>query len=69
MLKPVLSELKVDVVGAWCPQCGNRDSYKETKAGCFYWLIVLFLFLLPLFFYPFLPRVWHCRRCKNEWRA
>lgn len=60
---------KIDETGAWCPKCGNRKSYKETKAGCLFWLIVLVLCLLPLIFYPFLPRVWKCQVCKNEWPA
>jgi len=60
---------KIDREGTWCPHCGNRDSSKETKDGCFYWILVVLFFALPLLFYPFLPRVWKCRVCRNEWRA
>lgn len=55
--------------GAWCPNCGNKDSFKKTQAGCFYWFVVVILCLLPLFLYPFLPRIWNCRVCLHQWRA
>ncbi len=61
--------LKIDAEGAWCPHCGNRQSYRHTKTGCFYWLMVILFFALPLILYPFLPRVWICRHCGHEWKA
>lgn len=62
-------EKKRDIEGSWCPQCGNRLSHKQTKAGCFYWIMVALFIFLPLILYPFLPRVWRCEVCKNEWPA
>jgi len=47
---------KADLTGAWCPQCGNRDSSRETKAGCLYMLLVLCSFGLALLLWPILPR-------------
>jgi rubredoxin len=59
---------KVDRSGAWCPHCGNRNSYKKTDGvGCLV-LGILFISILGILFIPFLPKSWHCRSCGNVWK-
>jgi len=60
---------KLNIQGSVCPACGNRYSSKHTEAGCFYWTMVALFVALPLILYPFLPRVWRCHQCGQEWRA
>jgi len=64
-----VSTTKEDKKGAWCPHCGNRNSWRETKAGCFYTLLCLLTLGGALLFWPLLPRTWHCNVCENEWKA
>ena len=60
---------KIDRAGAWCPHCGNRNSYKKSSgAGCLT-LGVLFISVIGLIFIPFLPKSWHCRECGNIWKG
>ena len=66
---PEATHAWVDRTGVWCPACKNRDSYKETQAGCLYQIFVLLTLGGALLLYPFLPRVWNCRVCKHQWRA
>lgn len=68
--RPILArEGKVDIVGAWCPHCGNRESAKKLDAGCVFWIFVLLTMGGALLLYPFLPRSWICARCRNRWKA
>lgn len=64
-----LKKTGIDRKGAWCPNCGNRDSYRIRRVGCFFWVLVVFTLGLPLLFYPWLPQAWRCERCSNEWKA
>lgn len=60
---------RVNKAGAWCPHCGNRNSYKSTSGvGCVV-MCILFITIIGLLFIPFLPKSWNCRECKHEWRA
>lgn len=62
-------EKKIDKRGAWCPNCGNRNSYKQTKGvGCIV-LCILFVTVVGLLFIPFLPKEWTCKECKHSWKA
>ena len=63
--KPVVNR-----TGNWCPNCKNRDSYKETEGtGCMVMVIIFISLGLGLILLPFLPKRWHCRVCGNEWKA
>ncbi len=54
--------------GAWCPHCGNRNSYsKSDGTGCLT-LGILFISLIGILFIPFLPKTWHCRECGHTWK-
>jgi hypothetical protein len=60
----------IDVQGAWCPHCQNRNSVKHTSGfGCVFWIVVLVSLGLGLIMIPFLPKTWRCLVCGNEWRA
>jgi hypothetical protein len=60
----------VNVQGAWCPHCKNRNSVKHTSGlGCVFWIFVLVSIGLALIMIPFLPKSWRCIVCGNEWRA
>lgn len=52
-----------------CPECGSHDITSHRDAGCGYWFIVLVLCMLPLFFYPFLDKVFVCKKCGTKWKA
>jgi hypothetical protein len=59
---------KVNKAGAWCPHCGNRNSYKtESGAGCLI-LGILFISLIGILLIPFLPKSWTCRECGHKWK-
>ena len=61
-------EKKVDRSGAWCPHCGNRNSYRKSEGvGCLV-IAILFITLIGILFIPFLPKSWHCRSCGNVWK-
>ena len=54
--------------GAWCPHCGNRNSYsKSGGVGCLT-LGILFISVIGILFIPFLPKTWHCRECGHTWK-
>lgn len=60
---------KVDRRGAWCPNCGNRDSTKDVSGmGCLV-MGVLFISIIGILLIPFLPKTWKCHQCGHEWRA
>ena len=60
---------KIDVKGAWCPNCGNRNSIKKSQGvGCLVF-VILFVTLIGLLFLPFLPKEWECQTCKHKWKA
>jgi predicted RNA-binding Zn-ribbon protein involved in translation (DUF1610 family) len=60
---------KVNKSGAWCPNCGNRDSYRFRRVGCFFWVLVVLTFGLALLLWPILSQSWRCEVCGNEWKA
>ena len=61
---------QIGKTGAWCPNCHNRDSFKTTSGrGCAFWIFVFISMGLALVMIPFLPKTWHCRVFKNEWKA
>ncbi|MEI8234568.1 MAG: transposase [Verrucomicrobiota bacterium] len=54
--------------GAWCPHCGNRNSYRSSSGvGCLT-LGILFISMIGILFIPFLPKSWHCRECGHIWK-
>jgi hypothetical protein len=58
----------IDKRGAWCPHCGNRNSYKSTGGvGCIT-LGILFISMIGILLIPFLPKTWHCRECGHTWK-
>lgn len=60
----------VDITGAWCPHCKNRNSHKTTDGkSCVFWIFVIVSMGLALIMIPFLPKTWHCNVCGNEWKA
>jgi hypothetical protein len=60
----------INVVGAWCPNCKNRDSFKETRGlGWVFVVLAIVSCGLGLIMIPFLPKTWHCRVCGHQWRA
>jgi DNA-directed RNA polymerase subunit RPC12/RpoP len=62
-------EKKLDKGGAWCPHCGNRDSRRIRRVGCFFWVLVACTFGLALLLYPLLSQSWRCWICDHEWKA
>ena len=54
--------------GNWCPQCGDRDSYKTTEGGGCLITGILFISIIGILFIPFLPKSWRCRSCGNIWK-
>ena len=59
---------KVNKGGAWCPHCGNRNSYRKSEGvGCLT-LGILFISLIGILFIPFLGKTWHCRECGHAWK-
>ena len=61
---------RLDQIGAWCPNCKNRSSYKTTEGTG--WAVVVIVLIscgLGLIMIPFLPKTWHCTICGNQWRA
>jgi len=59
---------KLNISGTYCPNCGNRNSYRKTDGvGCLV-MGILFVSLIGIFFLPFLPKSWHCRSCGNVWK-
>jgi hypothetical protein len=67
--KPAVPEKKkINKRGAWCPHCGNRNSYRATEgSGCLL-LGILFITIVGIIFIPFLPKSWHCRSCGHTWK-
>jgi hypothetical protein len=66
--QPVPEKPKIDLLGSWCPHCGNRNSDRKTDgAGCLL-MGILFISVLGILFIPFLPKSWHCRSCGNVWK-
>jgi len=61
------SSIRINRSGAWCPNCGNRDSYKFRRIGCFFWILVIATLGVALILYPLLSQAWRCNLCKNEW--
>jgi len=65
---PVAPKKVIDKRGAWCPHCGNRNSYKsETGAGCLL-IGILLISCLGILLIPFLPKTWNCRECGHKWK-
>lgn len=59
---------KLNITGSFCPNCGNRNSYRKTDGvGCLI-MGILFISMIGILFIPFLPKSWHCRSCGNVWK-
>lgn len=63
------SQPKLDQAGAWCPNCGNRNSVKRTDGLTCLIIAALVVTVVGLLAIPFLPKAWHCNSCQHEWRA
>jgi hypothetical protein len=60
----------VNKQGNWCPNCKNRDSYKESDGkSCMIFVIIFISLGIGLILLPFLPKHWRCNICGNEWKA
>jgi DNA-directed RNA polymerase subunit RPC12/RpoP len=60
---------KIDRMGAWCPNCGNRRSEKDREVTCFYAVLVVCTLGGALLLYPLLPQRWRCLECEHKWKA
>lgn len=63
-------EPKIDKSGAWCPNCGNRDSYRSRDSmGCLMVGLIILTLGLAIILWLLTPKSWHCRVCKHVWRG
>lgn len=60
----------VNIAGARCPACGNRNSERFGPGiGCAWWILILLSLGIGLILLFFMPRRWRCFECGNEWRT
>ena len=69
-LRAALAAMPLNVTGAWCPNCRNRNSYQSTGGVLIVVIIIAIISCgLGLIMIPFLPKTWHCNVCGNQWRG